>query len=77
MKNRRLVAIGGRIRALRRAAKLSQEELAARAGLDRAYYGRIERGERNVAALNLMKIAEVLKVEVGEVFPSRRELRKL
>lgn len=39
------------------------------AGLDRAYYGRIERGEVNVAALNLLKIAETLQSEVGEFFP--------
>jgi len=56
---------------------LSQEEVAARAGIDRAYYGRVERGERNVAALNLMKIATALGIEVGELFPTVRELRTL
>ena len=43
--------------------------MAMHAGLDRAYYGRIERGEVNVAALNLLKIAEALKTEVGDFFP--------
>ena len=66
MKVRQLVLLGKRIRACREAAHLSQDKLAALAGLDRAYYGRIERGERNVAAINLMKIAAALDVDVGE-----------
>ena len=47
---------------------------AANAGLARAYYGGIERGERNVAALNIIKIAIALGVEVGELFPPIKEL---
>jgi len=43
-----------------------------KAGLDRAYYGRVERGEANVAALNLSKIAETLGVDVGDFFPRPR-----
>jgi transcriptional regulator with XRE-family HTH domain len=64
-----LVALGARIRSLREATGLSQEAFAAAVGLDRTYYGGIERGERNVAGLNLIRIALVLKVEVGELFP--------
>ena len=41
------------------------------ADLDRAYYGRIERGQVNVSALNLLKIAKVLKADVGDFFPKR------
>ncbi|MDY0043021.1 MAG: helix-turn-helix transcriptional regulator, partial [Desulforhabdus sp.] len=55
----------------------SQEAFAAESGLDRSYYGGIERGERNVAALNLVQIAKILGVEVGELFPSLREIRKI
>lgn len=66
-----LVAMGRRIRAVRQAKGFSQEDFAARAGLGRSYYGGIERGERNVAALNLMRIAAALAVEVGELFPPR------
>ena len=36
--------------------------------------GSVERGERNIAALNLIRIAKILKVEVGELFPSLRTL---
>ena len=64
-----LVQIGSRIRAIREARGISQEQMAMDAGLDRAYYGRIERGEVNVAALNLLKIAGSLEAEVGEFFP--------
>jgi transcriptional regulator with XRE-family HTH domain len=36
--------------------------------------GGVERGERNISALNLIKIAKALNVEVGELFPSIRSL---
>lgn len=75
-KHRHLVAIGSRIRELRKEAGYSQEEFASEAGLDRGYYGGIERGERNVAALNLITIAMALKVEVGQLFPPVSELRR-
>lgn len=39
------------------------------AGLARSYYGGVERGERNVSAINLIRIAKALDVEVGELFP--------
>lgn len=72
-----LVALGAKIRAVRQAKGFSQEAFAAEAGLGRSYYGGIERGERNVAALNLIQIAKILGVEVGELFPSLREIRKI
>ena len=71
-KHKSLVQIGSRIRAIREARGISQEQMAMDAGLDRAYYGRIERGEVNVAALNLLKIAESLETEVGEFFPQSK-----
>ena len=64
-----LIQIGSKIRAIREARGISQEQMAMDAGLDRAYYGRIERGEVNVAALNLLKIAKSLEAEVGDFFP--------
>lgn len=75
-KHPHLVAVGRRIRELREDAGYSQEDFATQAGLDRAYYGGIERGERNVAALNLIVIATALGVEVGELFPPVRTLKR-
>jgi len=36
--------------------------------------GGIERGERNIAALNLIRITKALKIEVGDLFPSIKKL---
>lgn len=64
-----LVALGAQIRKVRRSRGVSQEDFAYRAGLGRSYYGGVERGERNLSALNLIRIAAGLKVEVGDLFP--------
>ena len=68
--------LGQQIRRLREEKNLSQEEFAGLAGIDRAYYGGIERGERNVATINIIKIANALNVEVGELFPALSALRR-
>jgi len=47
------------------------------AGLDRSYYGSVEQGERNIAALNLMFIAAALQVEIGELLPKREVFESL
>ena len=73
----RLAALGRRIREAREARGISQEDFALEAGLARSYYSGIERGRRNVAALNLMRIAAALNCEVGELFPRVKELRRL
>ncbi|MBW4674115.1 MAG: helix-turn-helix domain-containing protein [Desmonostoc geniculatum HA4340-LM1] len=64
-----LVEIGKNIRAIRESKGLSQEELAELVEIDRTYIGGIERGERNVASLNLIRIAIALNTEVGKLFP--------
>lgn len=69
-----LIKVGKRIRDLRKDRGFSQESFAYEVGLDRTYMGSVERGERNVAAINLIKIAKVLKIEVGELFPLIRLL---
>ena len=74
-KDAQLVALGSQIRKLREDGGFTQEDFAHAVELDRSYYGGIERGERNVAALNLIKIARALGVEVGDLFPPVAKLR--
>jgi transcriptional regulator with XRE-family HTH domain len=54
--------VGFSIRRIREQRGLSQEKLAALAGLHRAYIGQIERGEKNIGLKNLGKIAKALGV---------------
>jgi transcriptional regulator with XRE-family HTH domain len=60
--------LGLRIRKLRQQANISQEGLGQISGLHRTYIGAIERGERNPSVLSLKKIADSLKVTVGDLF---------
>jgi len=69
-----LIKIGKRIRELRTEKGYSQEAFACEVGLDPTYMGSVDRGERNLAALNLIRIAKTLKIEVGELFPAAKSL---
>ncbi len=62
-----LVKLGIKIRSIREAQGLSQESVALGSGLDRSYFGGIERGEHNVAVVNLEKIAIALDVQVADL----------
>ena len=46
---------------------MSQEAVALEAGLNRGYYSGIERGVRNVALANIVKIARALGVPASEI----------
>lgn len=61
-------SFGERVRLLRNARGISQEQLALVCGLDRTYIGGVERGERNVSLINIYKIAVALDVSVKELF---------
>jgi transcriptional regulator with XRE-family HTH domain len=63
------LAVGERIRALRTKKGLSQEELGFESGLHRNYIGGIERGERNVAVVNLARLAKALGVRPRDLLP--------
>lgn len=63
-----LEKLGKQIRTVRLGKGLTQDEAAFKAGLARSYYGDIERGTRNVSALNLVNIAKAFSVDVGELF---------
>lgn len=61
-------SIGERIRAIRKAKGLTQQQLAELSGLDDAYIGSVERGERNFSVDTLEKITIGLKVSVYQLF---------
>lgn len=63
------IEVGRRIRTLREKAGWSQEELGFKSGLHRNYIGGIERGERNVAVVNLAKLAKALAVRPRDLLP--------
>ena len=75
-KHPNLIKIGKRIREARKLKGFSQELFAAEAGLGRTYMGRVERGEQNLSIQNLIQIALTLKVEVGELIPPIKNLKK-
>ena len=65
--NPELKKFGEYILKLRKAKNLSQEQLAELAGLHRNYIGGIERGERNVALVNIVRLAKALGVSPSEL----------
>ncbi len=60
-----LAAFGQAVRAARLSQGLSQEALADQAGIDRSYMGGIERGEHNLALINIEKIAKALETKIS------------
>lgn len=67
-KNSVLRKFGAAVRRCRRIAGLTQEEFADMCELDRSYVGGVERGERNLTLLNIIKICDTLKVNPSEIF---------
>jgi transcriptional regulator with XRE-family HTH domain len=70
------LAVGRRVRDLRRQISISQEELAARAGLHRNYVGSVERGERDIGVTALGRLAVALGVSLGDFFAPVRLRRR-
>lgn len=64
---------GRRIRTLRKAKKLSQEELAERCGLHTTYIGQIERGEKNASLESIQKLSAGLEISVAEIFENFKD----
>lgn len=61
---------GKALRKRRHQLGVSQEEFADLCGLDRTYVGGIERGERNLALVNIEKLARALKISLSDLFRS-------
>jgi len=76
LKGEVLRMFGLTVRAYRLQAELTQEKLAERAGVDRTYVGGVERGERNVGLLNLVRLADALEISPAQLlerFTAARE----
>jgi len=54
------ILFGQRLAVLRKEIGWSQERLALESGLARSYLGGVERGQRNVALLNIVRLARAL-----------------
>ncbi|MBI0425881.1 helix-turn-helix domain-containing protein [Psychrobacter sp. NG27] len=67
MKETVLIKFGKRIRELRKARSLSQEQLAELTGFHRNYIGMIERGERNPALVNIEVFANTFELSLSEL----------
>lgn len=60
--------LGNRIRELRKKTGLSQEKFALQIGMDRTYFASVEAGKRNIAIINIKKIADGLGVSLSMLF---------
>jgi transcriptional regulator with XRE-family HTH domain len=67
-KNDDLLRFGAAIRARRIALGLSQEALADEAEIDRSHMGKLERGERNLTFLNILRIARAVRCSPSDLF---------
>ena len=62
-----LKKFGDRVQSLRNQAGISQEKLAEMAEMHRTYISGIERGERNVSLINIIRLASALNVSVSKL----------
>ena len=60
-------AFGLAVRKYRERLGVSQEELARRAGIHRTYVGDVERGERNISVVNMMRLARALNTDLSKL----------
>ncbi|GLQ89594.1 helix-turn-helix domain-containing protein [Dyella flagellata] len=61
------VQFGLRLAEVRKRRQWSQEHLALQSGLARSYVSGVERGLRNIALLNIVKLADTLGVSPAEL----------
>jgi transcriptional regulator with XRE-family HTH domain len=66
-KEKTLEKFGQRVREERMKIGLSQEGLAAKAGVHRTYIGMVERAEKNITLLNIEKIAKAIKIKIKDL----------
>jgi transcriptional regulator with XRE-family HTH domain len=66
-----LQAFGARLRAIRRARDLTQDQVAERAGSKREYVSDIERGKINITLGTVFRLARALNTDAAAFFDDR------
>lgn len=61
-------SLGKKIQKIRKITGLTQEELAEKVGISRAYMGYIEQGRYSASLEVIEKVARVLKVKMSDLF---------
>lgn len=62
-----LTRFGARLREVRKTKDVSQEDLASDSGVARSYLSGVERGKRNIALVNICRLAVALDVHPSEL----------
>lgn len=65
---------GAAVRRHRELLRLSQEELAARAQMDRTYVSGVERGVRNPSLEIMQRLASALGSDLDVIFSTARDI---
>jgi len=65
------IAVGLRIKELRIACNITQEQLAHLSDLDRTYINSVENGKRNISMVAIEKIAKAFNVGLKDFFNAK------
>ncbi|MHA4868869.1 helix-turn-helix domain-containing protein [Duganella sp. PWIR1] len=68
------LAFGRHLAQLRKGLGWSQEKLALESGIARSYIGDVERGIRNIALVNICRIADTLGISPAVLMQFRESL---
>lgn len=71
-----LIELGKNIKNLRTSRGYTQQEFALKYNFGVAWLGRVERGEKNISSITLMKICLAFNVEINQIFPEKSYLEK-
>jgi transcriptional regulator with XRE-family HTH domain len=61
------IRFGKRLAVCRKARGWSQEKLALESGIARSYLGGVERGQRNIALVNICRLADTLGISPAKL----------
>jgi transcriptional regulator with XRE-family HTH domain len=64
--------LGKAVRTERERMKLSQEDFAELCDLHRTYIGQVERGEKNISFVNILRISKALSMRPSKLLQKAR-----